>query len=405
MGRFVISRYRPTTVVGLVYASTAVVWAAYSLLIVALPFRFQSLGLSVVQYGIAIAIFALGMLITESVWGVLAFRIGNLRTVLGLGIAVAVVYLAIGLSTTFLTLAVSLGFLGALSIFPVPLFRWMAMIAGGPGTGGAGTGRYGLFFGGGMAVGAALGPLLFVEVGFLSLTLVVLAIYAVGLGLMAWLPWRETRLPRAEPGSLSQVRRVLTAPFVFVASLVVLAFLAYTLIISFLQIYSVSAFQGTPTDSGYVIGIARATILMAGFLLGGVADRFGPMRTVPFGFLLLALGAFGTLFSSSYAEMVGATVVFAVGFGWLSASLLPLALGPVPLPLQGTAVGVFGSFEDFGLLVGPVLISAVYVAYGVRSIFLVVGAVALAGALLSVLLRYVDRGETRGPGTTGPFEE
>ncbi len=396
MRRSVVSRFRPTTVVSLVYASTAVVWGAYSLLIVALPFRFQALGLSLVQYGVAIGVFALGMLITESVWGVLAFRIGNLRTILALGVVVAVLYLVVGFSTTFLTLTVSLGLLGALAIFPVPLFRWMAMIAGGPGTGGAGTGRYGLFFGGGMAVGSAVGPLLYVEVGFQSLTIIVVAAYAVGLALMAWLPWHQTRLPRAEPASLSQVRRVLTPRFVFVALLVVLAFLAYTLISSFLQIYSVSTFQGTTTDSGYVIGGARATILVAGFLLGGVADRFGAIRTVPVGFLLLTLGAFGTLFSASYAEMVGSTLVFAIGDGWLTASLLPLALEPVPLSLQGTAVGVFGSFEDLGLLVGPVLISAVYATYGARSAFLLVGVVALAGTLLAVLFRYVDRKDTPG---------
>jgi MFS family permease len=401
MRTVVTSRFRPTTGVGLVYASTAVVWGGFSLLIVALPFRFQSLGLSVFQYGIGIAVFALGMLVTESVWGVWAFRIGNPRTILGLGIAVAVVYLAVGYSTTFLALVTSLGVLGALSIFPVPLFRWMAMIAGGPGTGGAGTGRYGLFFGGGMAMGAALGPLLYVDFGFHSLTLIVIATYAVGLGLMAWLPWREARLPPTEPGSLSQVRRVMTLPFVIVAALVVLSFVAFTLIANYLQIYSVTTFQGTPTDSGYVIGVARTTILLAGFLLGGVADRFGPLRTVPFGFLLLSLGAVGTWFSSSYAEMIGATIVFAIGFGWLSASLLPLALDPVPLSLQGTAVGVFGSFEDLGLLVGPVLISAVYAAYGVRSIFVVVGAVALFGALLAFLRNQVDPKSAFGPGMNG----
>lgn len=405
MRRSVAPRFRPTTVVSLVYASTAVVWGAYSLLIVTLPFRFQSLGLSLDQYGIALAVFALGMLLTESVWGLLAFRIGNLRTVLGLGIAVALAYVAVAFSTSFFTLTASLGVLGALSIFPVPLFRWMAVIAGGPGTGGAGTGRYGLFFGGGMMVGAALGPLLYVEVGFQSLTFLVIGAYAVGLGLMTGLPWKETRLPRAEPGSFFQVRRVLTAPFVLVAILVVLAFVAYTLTSSFLQIYSVSAFHGTTADSGYVIAVARATSLLSGFLLGASTDRFGPRRTVPVGFLLLTLGAVGTLFSASYTEMVGATIVFAIGTGWLSASLLPLVLEPVPLPLQGTAIGVFGSFEDLGLLVGPVLISSVYTVYGVRSMFLVVAGVTLAGALLSVLFGHLDTGRAPQRTDAGRVEE
>lgn len=377
------SRFRPTTVVGLVYASTAVVWASYSLLAVSLPFRFQALGLSVVQYGTAIAVFALGMLVTETFWGVLAFRIGSLRAMLGLGVLVIALFLAIGMSTSFLSLTVSLGLFGALIIYPVPLFRWMAMIAGGPGKEGTGTGRFGGFFGGGMVVGSALGPLVYATLGFGWLMGVVLGTYTAGLVLMAMLPWREARLPRAEPGTLSLVRRVMKIPFLFAASLAVLSYIGLTLIVNFLQFYSVGTFHGTQADAGYVIGLARATLFVSGFLLGGTVDRFRPLRSMPFGFLLIALGAFGTFFSTSYAEMVGATVVLATGMGWLSAGLLPLGLVSTPLPLQGTAVGVFGSFEDLGLLIGPILLSSAYAAYGVGSMFVVVALLAIVGAVLA----------------------
>lgn len=383
MDRPVVSRFRPTVVVGLVYASSAVVWASFSLLSVSLPFRFQALGLSVVQYGLAIAVFALGMLVTETVWGVLAFRIGNLRTVLALGILVLALYFAIAMSTSFGALLVSLGLFGAVIIYPVPLFRWMAMIAGGPGTEGTGTGRYGLFFGGGMVVGSALGPLVYSTWGFETLMLVVLGTYATGLALMALLPWQEARLPRAERGTYSLVRRVLTGPFLFASLLAVLSYLAFTLVVNFLQLYSVGTFHGTDADAGYVIGLARATLLIAGFVLGGVVDRFRPLRSMPFAFLLITLGALGTWFSSSYLEMVGATIVLAAGMGWLTAGLLPLALDTMPLPLQGTAVGLFGSFEDLGLLVGPIILSAVYAAYGVGAMFLLVAVLALAGAALA----------------------
>jgi len=379
----VVTRFRPTVVVGLVYSSTAVVWASYSLLSVSLPFRFQALGLSVVQYGVAIAVFALGMLVTETVWGVLAFRIGNLRTILALGVLVLALYLAIAMSTSFVALVVSLGLFGALVIYPVPLFRWMAMIAGGPGTEGTGTGRYGLFFGSGMVVGSALGPFVYATLGFATLMVVVLGTYATGLALMALLPWQEARLPRAERGTLSLVRRVMTAPFLFASLLAVVSFLALTLIVNFLQLYSVGTFHGTQADAGYVIGLARATLLVAGFVLGGVVDRFRPLRSMPFGFLLIALGALGTWLSGTYAEMVGATIVLAAGMGWLSAGLLPLALDTMPVPLQGTAVGVFGSFEDLGLLIGPIVISAAYAAYGVGAIFLLVAVLALAAAVLA----------------------
>jgi len=376
--------------VALVYASTALSWVSYSLLIVILPFRFQSLGLSVVQYGVAVAIFALGMLLTEGVWGVLAFRIGNVRTILSLGIVVALIYAAIGVSDSFLTLTVSLGLLGALGIFQVPLVRWMALTSLGPGTAGRGTGFFGLFSGAGLVVGTALGPLIYVEFGFLALTLAVVAFYLVGLALIVLLPWRKVTLPPRQPGFVRHVREVVTRPFLLAASIVVFAFFARALVWNFLQYYSVSLFHGTPSEAGYLIGAAQGASLASGALLGTVVDRWGPGRSTPFGFVLVALGTFGTLFSSSYTEMIGATVVFATGLGWLSASILPLALGPVPLQLQGTAVGVFGSFEDFGLLIGPILISAAYAAYGVNSIFLVVGAVALSGLLFSLVLRKAD---------------
>jgi MFS family permease len=378
--------------VALVYASTALSWASFSLLVVVLPFRFQSLGLSVVQYGSAVAVFASGMLLTEALWGVLAFRVGNVRTILSLGIAVAIIYAAVGVADSFLTLVVTLALLGALGIFQVPLVRWMALTSLGPGTAGRGTGYFGLFSGVGLVAGTAIGPLVYVESGFSALTVAVVAFYLAGIALIVVLPWRQVTLPPRQPGFVRHVREVVTRPFLLAASIVVLAFVARALVWNFLQYYSVSLFHGTPAEAGYAIGAAQGASLTSGALLGTVVDRWGPGRSTPFGFVLVTLGTFGTLLSSSYAEMVGATVVFATGLGWLSASILPLALGPVPPRLQGTAVGVFGSFEDFGLLVGPILISAVYAAYGASSIFPVVGAVAIAGLLLSLGLRRADDG-------------
>jgi MFS family permease len=399
-----VLKVRPSVAVSLVYASSAVTWTSFALLGVVLPFRFQALGLSVVEYGVAIAILALGMLLTESFWGVLAFRIGNIRPIVGLGIVVVLIYAAIGFSTTFLTLAVSLGLLGALVIFPVPLMRWMALTALGPGTGGRGTGLFGLFFGTGIVAGTALGPFIYVDFGFTVLTVVIMASYSAGVALTVFLPWDQVALPRREPGFTRHVRAVFTTPFVIAAVLVVLALLVKSLVWSFLQYYSVTPFQGTPTEAGYVIGAAQATSLVAGVLLGILVDRWGPGRSAPFGFVLMALGTCGTLFSSTYSEMVGATMLFAVGVGWLSAGLLPLALSPVPRPLQGTAIGVFGSFEDFGLLIGPILISTVYATYGVRSVFLTVTLLAVAGAVVSLLSYRSPRATPLDSGGTGAAE-
>jgi NNP family nitrate/nitrite transporter-like MFS transporter len=387
MHSVVASRRTVAISLGLAYVSTTVVWTSYAMLAVALPFHFQVLGFSVVQYGIAIAVLAFGMLLTESFWGVLAFRIANARTILGLGFAVTLVYVGIGEVTSYLELVLLLGLLGALLIFQVPLIRWMALTALGPGTGSTGTGIYGLFSGGGLVLGTTLGPLIFVRFGFADLALLSASIFVVGVLLTVILPWRAVALPPRQSGLGRHVREVATRPFALVVSLVVLAFIAKSLILNFVQYYSVDLFHGTPTEAGYVIGAGQGTLLVAGAVLGILIDRWGAGRAAPFGFVVVLGGVLGTFFASSFLEMVGATFLIAIGLGWLSATLLPLALAPVPGRLQGTAIGVVGSFEDFGLLVGPIMIGAAYGSFGARSIFLVVGGVALAGVLLSLLVR------------------
>jgi predicted MFS family arabinose efflux permease len=359
---------------------------AYSLITVALPFRFQALGLSVLQYGTVLAVYALGMLVTESLWGVAAFRIGRASVLSGLGALVAVVVVAIGLAQSFLAFAATLGLLGMFAIFPIPLGRWLAVTARGPGTGGSGSGRYGLFFGLGLVAGTSTGPLVYVEFGFLSLAIASAAIFLTASLLLASIRWREVGLPPRDRGTLAQVRDLLHRHFLLCSALVVFYFLAYTLTINFLQYYSVSLFGGTPTDAGYVIGASRGVGVVAGLLLGPTVDRWGPERTSPLGFLLLAAGALGTFFAVGYGSMVAATLLFSVGTGWLSASILPLALGPVPRSVQGTAVGVFGSFEDLGLLIGPILIGSVYSAYGAHSVFPVVAGLALGGCAFALVL-------------------
>jgi MFS family permease len=389
--------------VSMVYASTTIIWASYAVLFVVLPFRFENLGLSVVQYGIAIGIFAFGMLSTESVWGVLAFRLANPRMIVLLGAVVTLLYIGIGFSTSYLLLAVLLGSFGALMIFQAPLTRWMALTAMGPGTGGRGAGIYGIFSGAGLVLGTAIGPLLLGAVGFTNLALLAGAIWVVGVGVTVVLPWSQVSLPSWQPGFVRHVRDAFSSPFALVTCLVVLAFISKALVLSFLQYYSVDLFHGTPSEAGFVIGVAQATSLVAGAALGVVVDRWGAGRSTPFGFVLVTLGAAGTLFSVTYGEMVGATVVQSIGLGWLAASLLPLALGPIPPHLQGTAVGVFGTFEDLGLLAGPILIGAVYASYGARSVFVMVGALAAVGVLLSLLVRQVLSSHPSSTTTRAPL--
>ena len=141
-------------------------------------------------------------------------------------------------------------------------------------------------------------------------------------------------------------------------------------------------------DTGYVIGGVRGVALLTGVLIGSWVDRWGVNRAAPAGFLLLAAGALGSWVSSNYAEMTTSTLVLAIGAGWLGVTLLPMALSRIQPAHQGTAVGVFGSFEDLGLILGPLLLGAVYSALGPRNLFPVAVALALVAIPISLLARF-----------------
>ncbi len=360
-----------------VYLASLGTWAAYALILVVLPFRFEQLHLSVVEYGIALAAYALGTLATESLWGYLAFRLGSFRSLATLGTATVLAMLALGFARSFGVFALLLGVYGMLVVYSTPLMRWLGMNALGPGKAGHGLGRLGLFLGIGLSVGTSVGPVLYLLGGFWLNLYVGTAVFVLSTLPLVLVPWHTVPLPRERSRGRGSLRSLFERQFVRASALVVLYFMVYTLVTNFLQYYSIGLFHVTIEATGYIIGAARGVALLTGLLVGGLADRWGARRTVPLGFLLLMAGAAGTWLSSTSLDMVVATLVLAIGAGWLGVSLLPMALSRTLPGDQGTGVGVFGSFEDLGSVLGPLLLGVVYATFGPRSLFPVAAAIAL----------------------------
>lgn len=365
-----------------VYLSVGL-WAASSGVIsVSLPFRFQDLGLPIVDYGIVVGGYALGMLLLETFWGSRAFRLADHRWILLLGSGVLILTLALGSLTTFVPLLLDYTSLGGLIIFLVPLLRFIGMHAQGPLSEGLGVGRTWTFFGGGLALGSVAGPLLFTTWGFEGDVLFAALLFGAAMLIAAAAPWRAAQLPAMQARSTAGLRSVVSLPFVRVSLLVVAAFVVFSFPSNYLPYYGVAFFGVSQVGTGYILGAARLASLLAAFFLGSWGDHHGHPRAAFLGFLLLAAGVAGTWFSPDAIGMVLATIALFVGVGWLGASLLPLAMAPIPARFQGSAIGLYGAVEDLGLLLGPVLYGVAWSSWGAWTTF----PVALAAALLGVAL-------------------
>ena len=370
------------------YASTAFWGVSLGLISATLPFRFEQLGLPVIDYGFALSIYAAGMIPSEAIWGAVAFRLGRPAVLIAVGSVVGVATLVLGYAKTFPLILVAEVLLGAFGVYLAPILRWVSFAYGGAGSEGTGTGRWSSVFGLGIATGVATGPVGFVAYGFGDVALESVGALAVAVAAAALLPWSRASLPTATKVGGPALKAVMTRPFLIAVGLVLITFTAMTFTTNFLQYYSTILFGGTTADAGYLLGAARLVTVGAAFLMGTLVDRWGPGRTIPAGFALLLLGGIATWAARSYDEMIAATLIFSAGLGWLFASILPFAMNTMPRESQGTAIGVFGSMEDAGLLIGPLLFGSAWAMFGARSLFPAVTALATGGVLGSLLYTY-----------------
>lgn len=134
-------------------------------------------------------------------------------------------------------------------------------------------------------------------------------------------------------------------------------------------------------DVGVLFASVSAAQLVAMPVVGWLSDKFGRKRTTILG-LIATSGLFLLYFlaDTSYEVLV---VSIAVGIGFSGTSLL-LAMIPdvTPIAMQGATVGIYGSFEDLGVIAGPLLVGFVWSAFGPVYIFATASITQLIGAVL-----------------------
>jgi len=160
-----------------------------------------------------------------------------------------------------------------------------------------------------------------------------------------------------------------------------LYFMAPTLALTFLPLYAVQESNMSTIEVGILVASISAAELISMPIIGYIADRYGRRRTIVVGllasFLLFLLYFVARSSTGLFLVSMGTGVAFA------GTSLL-LAMIPdvTPSRMYGAAVGVFGSFEDLGTIVGPLLFGFVWATFGPIYIFAVTSVTQLAAAFL-----------------------
>jgi MFS family permease len=351
-----------------------------------MPLYIESLGIGIVDWSLIAAAAAIGMFLLEWVWGALYDRF-DLRLLMVLSV-------------------VCMGILFPLYTFQrsVPYFIVLQMLTGAFGVAMGPTTRayvsdqspqksIGLFASLWWAffiLGRTIGPLLgtfvaqlwsfqysFYASALLSCVTVVL--------ILASFP-KGTKRERSSVNIVSGLRSVLNVRsmgFLFMSAL--FAFMGVALIRSFLPLYASEEVNMSTLEVGVLISATSASQLIAMPALGWTSDRFGRKPMVLLGFVLTSLAFLLFFLVGTSSQLLIVSVVVSVALS--ASSLLLLAVIPdvASESVYGTVVGVYGSFEDMGLILGPVVFGLIWSAsspiliFAAGSITQVVGALFLLG--------------------------
>jgi MFS family permease len=361
----------------------------------ALPLFLTAIGTAPASIGIVLSMFGVGMIVFEFGWGWLADRFG---------VQIPLIISRFGMAAAMLGFALNRSLFGLAVAY---LLSAGFMVAGGP-LGRAFLGVYlprqqrGIalgFHGAAMTLGSAFGALGGgLLAGRFGLTSVFMAapVFPLLAGLIGLYVFRGSYLIRLTSLG-TEVDRTLMAgtakftyfvPVVVISSVVLLMFFGFQGERSFLPILVVvkldlpAVYAGTTLS---FLGIATG-LLMVPF--GRLSDRWGRKPTILAGLAIGVVGLIGYGVATTFAVVLAATAVRAVGTAMMWPAATALLADTTPRSRQGLVMAIYGEFENVGAMVGPILAGYAWGLAGISAAFYSVAFfVALGGIAAAIFIR------------------
>ncbi len=360
-----------------------------------LPYFTRSLALSDVEAGLLLSAYpAIGVLVSPA-WGRFSERRGRkLAIVIGL-LGFAGSFLLFGLGRSFAELlgARLLGGLFSAAAMPA-LFAYVADVTGpeerSPAMG---------FLGASIALGVSFGPLLGGVLGSVDLRLPYFV--SAGLGLatagaaLVLLPESLTpEIQRAAAERRVELRREGLTTRRIGAGL--LPFLAYSFLTttgrlgvdSTLGFLVADRLGGTPYGVGALIfSMGLVAVVVQGVLIPRLSRHYSDYQLLLVGAGVMAVGLVGVALAQSWAGLVAAGFVFAVGFSIL-APTFTAQLSRMAEGVQGEAMGLNNSAQSLSRVAGPLVFLTMYSWIGTATPYLVASVLCLLA--LAIALARLD---------------
>ena len=209
-----------------------------------------------------------------------------------------------------------------------------------------------------------------------------LAIAAVGLVLALWIP--ERRPEKTSGRSLKNLLRLGQNPRLLAISAfaMLMQFTVFAIIYGFTPIYA-QQLGATKADLGILLFCFLSSTTSTTLFSGSLARRIKERRIISAAFVLVGISVLATPLVSRLEFLYALLAFNGLGVGFIFPLLMGLAIKPMPLDQQGTAMGFFQSIYAVGMFLGPVVSGWVGEHLGLSSVFILNGALCLLASFLT----------------------
>ena len=347
-----------------------------------LPLYVRSLGIEIMDWGLLAMAHAVGLIFFEGMWGTLSDRVDRRKILVTALICMSLVfplYTLKGFVPYFIILQFAVG---ALAVAVGPTTRAMVADLVPVESRGYYMSLWFTFF----ILGGVIGPILGTyiasamgyEYAFYASSAVLIVGAIISERVLRGIPPEVNSKGSNGMGVLKGARVLISIPSVrYVFLLAVFMLSGIPAVRSFLPIYASEQVGMSDVAIGTMLTASMAVQLVVNPMLGRASDRFSKRWLIAAGLVGAMVMFFAYPWASTPLQLTMVTLAASAFMTVMSLSLAMLSQ-VAPRELSGMAMGLYGSSEDLGLIIGPILHGYVWNAYGPSSIF-------LAGAGTSLL--------------------
>jgi MFS family permease len=198
-------------------------------------------------------------------------------------------------------------------------------------------------------------------------------------GFLFILALNRLRLPKREEAAIEReerdenpvsIRQVVFGIVGIQGIIAALIFFGFSTFLTFMPLLSTQVIGTDAIGTGALFSIQGFVNLLVVIPLAKLADRKGKRLFMLIGLLGTAIAFLGMALASNYTMLVLLTILFSFSFAIFVPAAIALLSERVPNNQQGVAIGMYGVFEDAGMVAGSGVGGFIWEQWGHISTFL-----------------------------------